>query len=158
VKNATAERAVYFDRMVEFQFQLVKLFKEAGVPIVAGTDAGVSGVVAGFSLHDELELLVEAGLTPKEALHSATILPAQWLGVDKRVGTIEKGKYADMVLLEGNPLEDINNTRKIAGVCINGKWLDKLKINKMLSDLADRNSADKHKFDWKTIIGKKAAK
>jgi imidazolonepropionase-like amidohydrolase len=158
VKNATAERAVYFDRMVQFQFQLVKLFKDAGVPIVAGTDAGVSGVVAGFSLHDELQLLVEAGLTPEEALHSATILPAQWLGIDKRVGSIEKGKYADMVLLEGNPLEDINNTRKIAGVCINGKWLDKGKINTMLSDLSDRNSADKHKFDWKTIIGKKATK
>ena len=65
VKNATPERAVHFDSMVEFHFQLVKAFKEAGVPIVAGTDAGVSGVVAGFSLHDELRLLVEAGLTPE---------------------------------------------------------------------------------------------
>ena len=158
VKNATKEKAVYFDSMVQFQFQLVKLFKDAGVPVVAGSDAGVSGVVAGFSLHDELELLVKAGLTPEEALHSATVLPAQWLGIDKQVGTIESGKYADMVLLDENPLEDIKNTRKIAGVFINGKWLDKGKINTMLSDLADRNSADKNNFDWKTIIGKKAAK
>ena len=155
VKNASPENATYFDNMVKFHFQLVKAFKDAGVPIVAGTDAGVSGVVAGFSLHDELELLVQAGLTTQEAINSATLLSAQWLGIDKQIGSIEIGKFADLVLLDKNPLTDINNTRKIAGVFVNGNWLDKAKLNAMLTDLANRNTADKGKFDWKTFMKKK---
>jgi imidazolonepropionase-like amidohydrolase len=155
VKNASPEIATTFDNMVKYHFLLVKTFKEAGVPIVAGTDAGVSGVVAGFSLHDELELLVESGLTTQEALNSATLLSAQWLGTDKQIGSIETGKFADLVLLEQNPLIDIKNTRKIAGVFVNGKWLDKVKLNAMLTDLANRNTADKDKFDWKTFMSKR---
>ncbi|MBG9376971.1 amidohydrolase family protein [Panacibacter sp. DH6] len=155
VKNASSENATYFDNMVKFHFQLVKAFNDAGIPIVAGTDAGVSGVVAGFSLHDELELLVQAGLTPKEALNSATLLSAQWLGIDKQLGSIETGKFADLILLDQDPLTDIRNTRKIAGVFVNGNWLDKTKLNSMLEDLANRNTADKDQFDWKTFMNKK---
>ena len=155
VKNATPENATYFDNMVKFHFELVKTFKNAGVPIIAGTDAGVSGVVAGFSLHDELELLVQAGLTPQEALNSATLLSAQWLGIDKQIGSIETGKFADLILLDKNPLTDIKNTRKIAGVFVNGKWLDKKKLNFMLADLAKRNTENKDKFDWKTMMSKR---
>lgn len=152
VKNSSPENVTYFDNMVKFHFQLVKAFKDAGVPIVAGTDAGVSGVVAGFSLHDELELLVQAGLTPQEALNSATLLSAQWLGIEKQIGSIEIGKFADLILLEDNPFTDIKNTRKIAGVFVNGNWLDKKKLNGMLTDLANRNTAEKDKFDWKIFI------
>ena len=68
---------------------------------------------------------------------------------------IETGKLADLVLLDQNPLTNIHNTRKIAGVFVNGKWLNKTKINTMLTDLANRNTADKDKFDWKTIINRK---
>lgn len=68
---------------------LVKAFKEAGVPIVAGTDAGNPGVVWGFSLHNEIEILVKAGLSPEEALVSATRLPAIWLGIEDKIGTVE---------------------------------------------------------------------
>lgn len=153
-KNATAENKRHFDSMVKFHFQLVKAFHDLGVPIVTGTDAGVSGVVAGFSLHDELELLVQAGLTTEEALQSATTVPAQWLGMDKRIGTIETGKFADLVLLDKNPLEDIKNTRTIAGVFVNGNWLDKTKLRTMLVELAKRNTADKDKYDWKTLMNK----
>lgn len=155
IKNSSPENVTYFDNMVKFHFQLVKAFKDAGVPIVAGTDTGVSGVVAGFSLHDELELLVQAGLTPQEALNSATLLSAQWLGNEKLIGSIEIGKFADLILLEENPLTDIKNTRKIAGVFVNGNWLDKKKINTILADLAKRNTTDKDKFDWKTIVNKR---
>jgi hypothetical protein len=155
VKNASPENATYFNAMVKFQFQLVKAFKNAGVPIVAGTDTGVSGVVAGFALHNELELLVQAGLTPQEALNSATLLSAQWLGVDKQIGSIETGKFADLILLDQNPLIDIKNSRKIAGVFVNGNWLDKIKLNSMLTDLSNRNTAEKEKYDWKTIMNKR---
>jgi imidazolonepropionase-like amidohydrolase len=141
--------------MVKFHFLLVKAFKEAGVPIVAGTDAGVSGVVAGFSLHDELALLVQAGLTAQEALNSATLLSAQWLGIDKQIGSIEPGKFADLILLDKNPLTDIHHTRKIAGVFVNGNWLDKVKINEMLTNLANRNVANKDKFDWHSLMNKR---
>lgn len=153
-KNTTPERVAYFDKMVKFHFQLVRAFKEAGVPIVAGTDAGVSGVVAGFALHDELELLVEAGLTPEEVLTSATRLPATWLGIDREIGTIEVGKLADLVLLDESPLKDVKNTRRISGVFVNGRWLDKTKLDAMLSDLSKRNTASKDKFDWKKTMGK----
>lgn len=155
VKNASPENAARFDSMVNFHFLLIKAFKDAGVPIVAGTDAGVSGVVAGFALHDELELLVQAGLTPPEALQAATVLAAQWLGIDKEAGSIEAGKLADLVLLDANPLTDIKNTRKIAGVFVNGIWMDSTTLNTMLADLAKRNTADKDKFDWKTLMSRK---
>ncbi|RYG02949.1 MAG: amidohydrolase [Chitinophagaceae bacterium] len=151
-KNASPESIIYFNKMVKYHFQLVKSFRDAGVPIIAGTDAGVSGVIAGFSLHDELELLVQAGLTTQEALNSATLLSAQWLGIDQKVGSIEIGKFADLILLDENPLTDIKNIRKISGVFVNGNWLDKKKLSRMLSDLARLNTANKDKFDWKKVM------
>lgn len=147
-KKATPQSTARLERMIAFNKRLVQSLKEADVPIVAGTDAGSSGIVWGFSLHDELELLVDAGLTPEEALTSATRLPATWLGIDSVTGTVETGKFADLVLLDANPLDDIKNTRKIAGVFVNGRWLDKAKINAMLADLSKRNTASKDKYDW----------
>jgi len=88
-KNSNPERITYFDNLVAFHIQLVKAFKNAKVPMVAGTDAGTSGIVWGFSLHDELKLLVEAGLTPEEALVSATRLPATWLEIEDKIGTVK---------------------------------------------------------------------
>jgi imidazolonepropionase-like amidohydrolase len=154
-KMNSPEEIAHFENYVKFNLLLVNACKKAGVPITTGTDAGTSGVVNGFSLHDELELLVKAGLTTQETLNSATLLSAQWLGIDKKVGTIETGKFADLVLLDENPLIDIKNTRKIAGVFVNGIWLNKTKLYSMLTDLANRNTADKDKFDWKTILSKK---
>ena len=144
-----AVSGAYIDKIADFNSRLVTAFKEAGVPMVAGTDSGVSGVVWGFSLHDELELLVQAGLTPQETLTSSTRLPATWLGIDDKIGTVETGKYADLILLDANPLENISNTRKISGVFVNGQWVDKAKIETMLSDLAKRNTFNKAKYDWK---------
>lgn len=148
-KGEDPERVAYLEKMIDFHARLVKAFKAAGVPIVAGTDTGVSGVVAGFSLHDEIELLVGAGLTPEEALTSATRLPAAWLGIDNEIGTVEAGKYADLILLNTNPLTDIKNARDIAGVFVNGRWVDAATIKTMLSDLSNRNTASKEQYDWK---------
>ncbi len=146
--NATPESIARLERIIEFNKKLLKALKKAEVPILAGTDAGTSGVVWGFSLHNELERMVAAGLTTTEVLHSATRLPAFWLGLGDKTGTIEAGKFADLILLDANPLADIKNIRKIAGVFVNGRWLDKKKISYMLADLAKRNSAAKDKWDW----------
>jgi imidazolonepropionase-like amidohydrolase len=92
----------------------------AGMTLLAGTDIAAERPV-GTTLHRELELLVEAGLTPAEALRAATFTPARVLGVDGELGTIEEDKLADLVLLDGNPLEDISNTRRIAAVIARGR-------------------------------------
>jgi len=148
-KHSSPEFINYLDSLITFHKEMIVAFKEAGVPMVAGTDAGVSGVVTGFALHDELELLVEAGLTSEEALISATRLPAQWLEIENTVGTVEINKYADLILLDANPLEDIKNIRAIYGVFVNGTWLDREKIDKMLSDLEEWNLSMKEKYKWK---------
>ena len=119
--------------------------------MVVGTDTLTSGVVAGFSLHDELELMVGAGLTSEEALASATRLPATWLGVDRDRGTIEVGKRADLVLLDADPLLAVANTRRIAGVCLSGRWTSRATLDAMMADLARRNTAMERQFNWETV-------
>ena len=151
-KNTSPELVGRLEQMVNFHIRLVRACKMAGVPIVSGTDTGVSGIVPGFALHDELRILVEAGLTSEEALSSATRLPAVWLGIDSQVGTIEVGKRADLILLNANPLADVRNTREIFGVFVNGQWLAKTTLDTMLLDLSKRNTASKDKYNWKKIL------
>ena len=100
---------------------MVRAMRRAGVQFLAGTDTLNPFCFPGFSLHDELALLVEAGLTPMEAMQAATINPAVFMGKSSSLGTIEKGKIADLVLLDANPLDDIGNTKRIAAVVVGGK-------------------------------------
>ncbi len=94
---------------------------EKGIPIAAGTDTPIGLSVPGFSLHSELEMLVSAGLSPLEALRSATLRPAEYFSLQDEIGSIDVGKKADMVLLDKNPLDDIRNTKSIAAVISKGQ-------------------------------------
>ena len=114
--------------------EIVRAMRKAGVPILAGTDTGNPFCFPGFSLHEELALMVVAGLTPAEALRSATLNPAKFFGLDQKLGTIEVGKIADLVLLSANPLEDIRNTQRINAVVSNGRLFDRKALDKLLAD------------------------
>ena len=98
---------------------------DAGIPIAVGTDSGLVGSFPGLWEHREMELLVEAGLTPMQALQAGTITGARFLGVDRDYGSLEPGKVADFVVLRANPLEDIRNTRQIESIWMNGKQIDR---------------------------------
>jgi imidazolonepropionase-like amidohydrolase len=113
--DAAAARA-----RLERGLRIVKALHDAGVPVVAGTDEGIPG----HSVHREIELYVEAGLTPLEALLAATIVPARAMKLDAELGTIEKGKRADMVVLNANPLERIQNIRSARWTIIDGRVYD----------------------------------
>lgn len=115
---------------------LAKKMLQAGVHFMAGSDGPDPYVFPGFSLHDELELLVKSGFTPAQALESATANPAIFMEKTDKYGTIEKGHAADMVLLEANPLEDIRNTRKISAVVFAGKYYPREELDKLLSQVA----------------------
>jgi imidazolonepropionase-like amidohydrolase len=107
----------------EFSLSLVGRMHAAGIPIGAGTDTPIGVSLPGYSLHTELERLVEAGLTPLEAIEAATIRPAEFFSLQDQMGTIEVGRRADLVLLDADPLENIANTRTIVAVVARGKLL-----------------------------------
>jgi imidazolonepropionase-like amidohydrolase len=112
--------------------RIVGLMYRAGVHLLAGTDAMNPECFPGFSIHDELALLVDAGLTPLAALQAATLDPAQFMGQLDRRGTIEVGKIADLVLLDADPLADIHNTRTVRAVVLNGKLRQREALDAML--------------------------
>src|ERR1700687_2081956 len=121
-------------RFVEKELEIVNAMHRAGIPFLAGTDTppGVY-ILPGFSLHEELQRFVAAGFTTMEALQTATLNPAKFLGMEDRLGTIEKGKLADLALLDANPLEDIHNTQRIAAVIVNGRYLSRAELDKILA-------------------------
>jgi len=135
VRRFPKDKIPFFRAHYREQEQLALEFQKAGVLILAGTDAPTAAVVPGFSFHDELKSLVDAGLTPHEALKTATANPANFLGRLPDEGTIEEGKVADCVLLKGNPLESITNTRLIDGVCLRGRWISNAEITLMLNNI-----------------------
>ena len=111
-------------------------FREAGVRMMAGTDAPIPGVVPGFSLHDELRLLVAAGLTPHEALRTATANAAEFLGLAGEFGSVVVGARADILLLDADPLSDVANAARRAGVMARGRWHPESQLRAMLKGLS----------------------
>lgn len=116
--------------------RLVRALHEAGAGLLVGTDTPNPFVVPGFAVHEELQELVEAGLTPAEALAAATVAPARALGLDETIGTVEVGKAADLVLLRANPVEEIGNSTRIAGVMAGGNWYPESRLRAMLEHVA----------------------
>ena len=131
-------RIAQLEQLVAFNDKLVRAFAAAGLPLLAGTDSLVPGVVAGAALHDELAALVAAGLTPYQALDAATRAPTTWMGVAGDRGTVTTGKRADLLLLDADPLADIAATRQIAGVIAGGRWLPHADLDARLAALARR--------------------
>ncbi len=136
VAAASPQRIEFLQAIVDFNQELVRAFVAAGIPVVAGTDAQVPGVVPGFSIHDEIAALARAGMTNLQALEAATRLPCEWLGVSAQRGTVEAGKQADLLLLDANPLEDLGNSRRISAVVLGGRYLSRAFLDQKMHELA----------------------
>jgi imidazolonepropionase-like amidohydrolase len=125
-------------KFLEKELEVVQLLHKAGVPFLAGTDTppGVY-IFPGFSLHEELQRFVAAGFTPLEALQTATLNPARFFHMEDQLGAIENGKFADLVFLDANPLDDIRNTQKVSGVILNGRFFSRNDLQKMLQGVEE---------------------
>jgi imidazolonepropionase-like amidohydrolase len=136
IKDLDTDPVPVRQKFVEHELDIVRKLNQAGVPFLAGTDcpAGVD-VLPGFSLHLELQRFIAAGFTPLQALQTATINPAKFLDRQNDFGTVEAGKFADLVLLDANPLDDIRNTQKIAGVVAGGRYFSRAGLDRILSEV-----------------------
>jgi hypothetical protein len=134
-KYRTSRYIAYQKRQYAETLKGIKLAQELGVQLLAGTDVVAPWTYPGFSLHDELGLLVEAGLTPLEALRTATTHPAQFFGM-KDVGTIAPGMKANLILLDADPLENIANTKKISSVIMRGTLYTRVQLDDLLNTSA----------------------
>ncbi len=132
------------ERFTQMELEIVKQMHQAGIPFLAGTDtaAGVH-VFPGFSLHEELAYFVEAGFTPLEALQTATRNPAQFFGKTAEMGSVQRGKIADLVVLNANPLQDIHNTQKIQAVVLAGRYFSRQQLDDLLRGVETAASQSK---------------
>lgn len=128
----------FLNWLLKARMNMIPALRDAGIPLLAGTDTGFPFVLPGFGLHEELRYLVDAGLRPIEALRTATINPATFLGEQERLGSIEKGKLADLVILSKNPALNIQNLRSIEAVIVNGKLYDQSSLTANLGQVANQ--------------------
>jgi imidazolonepropionase-like amidohydrolase len=121
-------------RTFERQLEVARVLHENGVRFMPGTDLSNPYTYAGFSLHEEMEMLTRIGLTPMEALRAATLEPARFLGMADSLGTVAQGKTADLVVLDADPLADIRNVARIHAVVLNGRLIDSAERERILRD------------------------
>ncbi len=136
VAEYTKEDATLANRRWPIARRIVSIMHQAGVPIMAGTDSPMPGVYPGFALHEELQLLVDAGLRPLDALRAATLEPARFLHIEDVSGSVAVGKRADLVLLDADPTKDIRNTQRIYAVLLAGRLLRRSDLDALLGDAA----------------------
>ncbi|MES2755979.1 MAG: amidohydrolase family protein [Pseudomonadota bacterium] len=137
IPSAAAMQRQYYD----LQVKSVALFKRLGVKTLVGTDAGGIWLVPGVSYHQEFRELANAGMTPFEILQAATLNGAQYLGRESTMGSVETGKKADLVLLDANPLDDVANLAKVAGVVLGGQYFAKPALDQMKESVAKGHAA-----------------
>lgn len=125
-------------RFIELRRQIIKAMYGADVSLLLGSDAPQIFNVPGFSIQHELRMLVAAGLTPYQALHTGTVNPARFFKHENEYGTVTAGKSADLILLNANPLTDISNMANRAGVMVRGKWLPETEIQARLAEIAEK--------------------
>jgi imidazolonepropionase-like amidohydrolase len=130
------EKGRVYGQLFERWLEVTAILHQAGVRLMAGTDSGAPGLVFGFTIHEELALLVKAGLSPAEALRTATLNPAEFAGKLSDFGSVQAGKVADFVLLDANPLDNIENTKRIHAVVYDGKLLDRRALDLLLEEQA----------------------
>jgi len=140
LKNTSAEQFEALSDNFPIWLEVTRALDKAGAKILLGTDTPNPFIYPGFSVHEELALMVEAGLSPLSALQTATINPAEFLKRDD-LGEVKVGAIADLVLLDNNPLTDIRNTRRIAGVINKGKWFSPAQLTQMLEEVEQNNRA-----------------
>jgi imidazolonepropionase-like amidohydrolase len=124
------------DDFEKFQRPFTKVFHDKGGQLMTGTDSLLPRLVPGFTLHQELQELVDVGLTPYEALRTSTTIPYEYLGEAKEAGTIEVGKRSDLLLVDANPLENVSAASKIAGVMMRGRWIGREEIDRRMRKIS----------------------
>src|SRR5439155_3991993 len=143
LKRYQPSDAAAFWQAYGLQEKMVKEFQRAGVKLMTGTDTGLPTIVAGFSLHGDLQDLVKAGLSPYEALVAGTVNPGRFakavLKSADAAGTITVGSRVDLVLLDGNPLTDVSQMTRISGVMVRGRWLPRPELDRILGELSQAN-------------------
>ncbi len=111
--------------------ELVNELNEAGVPLLVGTDLIVPGILPGLSVHEEMAIWQEAGIAPADVLRSATTVPAQFMGLGDRLGSVGEGKTASLILVRANPLEDVRNAGQIEGVFLRGRYFGPADLDRL---------------------------
>lgn len=124
------------DDFEKFQRPFTKVFHDKGGQLMTGTDSLLPRLVPGFTLHQELQELVDVGLTPYEALRTSTTIPYEYLGESKEAGTIQVGKRTDLLLVDANPLENVSAASKISGVMMRGRWIAKEEIDRRMREIS----------------------
>ncbi|MDD5219906.1 MAG: amidohydrolase family protein [Candidatus Bipolaricaulis sp.] len=117
--------------------RVVVRLQEAGIPLMVGTDLCTPGSLPGFSVHDEMEIWQDAGVPPADVLRSASLVPARFMGLNDRLGTLSAGATASMVLLRANPLDDVRNAREIEAVFLRGRYYDRAALDQLLAEARD---------------------
>jgi len=123
------------EKYSKWMFDMTKRVHDKGIKIMAGTDTPIYFLTPGRSLHEELAVLVEAGLSPLEAIKAATKNPAEYFNLENELGSIAKNNWADLVILDASPLVDINNTKKINAVIKQGNYFDRTQLDQLLDQL-----------------------